>query len=658
MSRHGLPLAILLAVCIAGCQSWRSDQNYSQTIGGLEQPDALINPSRVVAARYPNAGSNSKGKVQTADHKPARDGSGIQLANNEDAFDAAAKSTTELLERAGKALVAATEASGAERESLLDEAKSRYLNVLLTEPKNVEAHHRLGVVCDLREEYIEAEKHYRTALDVTPHDPDLLSDIGYSYQLQDRPEVAEKFYRRVLHIDPNHASATSNLGRMYAESGDYDAAKMLFVQGFGEAQATQMLAYFFPQGRPQEYQMTNEMPVVRSLEEPLPTITAAPAVESDQGEAIHQPEELVVVDDPIAATEDVIGVDDIPMEDPTPLESSNIADELSAEVDSLLAKDPIELPPVEPSLVDNGISFDEPNRQFEDPNVGEAMPRAYVEPPAPPRPQLQASTPVDPGTFAAAPGRDNPNDLRDGVPHYPSATSGLVPWRQLRVAETYGVSVKEQPKPPVTAATPKSAAAVPGQQHLQTYPGSAPRTAPQDVTRPPIELPQARTEAMQATRPVPPPTETRPVAKPQPRVPNGQLQKYPYGGVVNPPPGTPTASPQVKQLQRATPLSSAESGIIAPRPNIKPAESGIQKWPGLRESSASPNAYPGGATATTSKPRDYAPLTRPVYEPVSKSKPAVPIRQASQPRVLSQPAVQSEPSGLWPMIRPGKPDGQ
>lgn len=133
-----------------------------------------------------------------------------------------------------------------ERAEQRTEAVAVYSLVVEREPDHAEAHHRLGILSDLKGDYVAAEKHYRVALSQKPDNPDLLSDLGYSYSLRGNHREAEEILRQALANDPGHVQAINNLAQVYGEQGRFEEAVATLRKVRSEAEARQALAELFP----------------------------------------------------------------------------------------------------------------------------------------------------------------------------------------------------------------------------------------------------------------------------------------------------------------------------------------------------------------------------------------------------------------------------
>lgn len=141
-------------------------------------------------------------------------------------------------------------AATAEADGNLDLARAAYLEVISKDPRNAEAHHRLGVIADMSRDARTADEHYAQAYATNPKDADLLSDMGYSLYLRGRLDEAEVKLKDALQVNQYHRSAQTNLGLVYGKQGRYDDALTMFRQAGTESEAQRNIATLFPEGRP------------------------------------------------------------------------------------------------------------------------------------------------------------------------------------------------------------------------------------------------------------------------------------------------------------------------------------------------------------------------------------------------------------------------
>jgi tetratricopeptide (TPR) repeat protein len=142
------------------------------------------------------------------------------------------------------------QAALAEGSRDLAAAKQLYLKVLDSDPRNAEAHHRLGVIADQQQDTRAADQHYAKALSNNRKDSDLLHDVGYSHLLRGNLEESERYLKEALEVNSFNQRASEHLGQVYARQGKYDAALAMFRQCSTEREAQQMIAQAFPHGRP------------------------------------------------------------------------------------------------------------------------------------------------------------------------------------------------------------------------------------------------------------------------------------------------------------------------------------------------------------------------------------------------------------------------
>lgn len=128
-------------------------------------------------------------------------------------------------------------------------ATKAYESALQVDPVNADAHHRLGIMADMRQEYGTARDHYEAALRQKPHDANLLSDFGYSMHLQGKAQQSERYLLQSLDIDPQHKQALKNLVTLYASQDRYEDASQVCRRLRPEAEAQRLLDQGFPKGR-------------------------------------------------------------------------------------------------------------------------------------------------------------------------------------------------------------------------------------------------------------------------------------------------------------------------------------------------------------------------------------------------------------------------
>lgn len=132
----------------------------------------------------------------------------------------------------------------------LKQARKHFMAVVVAEPDNAKAHHRLAYIDDKTKNYASAEIHYLTAMRLEPDNPDIVCDLGYSYMLQNREKDGRRYLEKALQIDPRHQSSLLNLATLQASEGDYQGSLALFRQAGSEQEAQVNIARLFPGGPP------------------------------------------------------------------------------------------------------------------------------------------------------------------------------------------------------------------------------------------------------------------------------------------------------------------------------------------------------------------------------------------------------------------------
>jgi Flp pilus assembly protein TadD len=519
MSRHGLPLALALTVAVTGCHApWHPAENYSSVSSGLEEPNSLIEFPESIA-RYPESKPAQVQHANLASNEtPART---VLASSEQDRSQSTRRLMQSMLDDANELLSEATsESDGFARDQMLQRAKTAYEQVLDQDAENPTAHHRLGVIGDLEENFANAEDHYRRALAQTPHDPDLLSDIGYSYQLQERSAVAEQFLQRALDINPGHARAASNLGRLKAQRGEYDAAYSLFERAGSKEHADRAIAHFFPDGKPANVitqVVTNN--VSKEVSEPIkePVLKAVSTLENDFDD----------IEDRIAMAREQLHneFEDIepatPQVEPLPKVTPRFAGSSSTTQDMFAAKAPTTT--VVPEV---------------------QVPKIVVAP----------QTPAAPATrVTAAPGHS--------------------PWKSVSRAPVYSLNqntMAQQTRPLLAAQPVAGVISQPAVRQNIMMP-----THPVD----PATIQQVQSKAnrlwerpMEVVQRITPPTINTPTTDVSPvAATNEPLSRYPFSGIVNQPIPEPTQEVQTVSHEMFEPL---------PLPKV---DQPPQAWPGLKQ---------------------------------------------------------------------------
>ncbi len=108
---------------------------------------------------------------------------------------------------------------------------------------NAKAARRLAVLYDRAGDPGKAMQEFRELLKAKPRDPDLLNDIGYSHYNRNEWTDAETHFRKALDSDKHHKRAWVNLGLTLAQQGRADESLTAFEKAVSPAEAKSNLAF-------------------------------------------------------------------------------------------------------------------------------------------------------------------------------------------------------------------------------------------------------------------------------------------------------------------------------------------------------------------------------------------------------------------------------
>lgn len=130
-----------------------------------------------------------------------------------------------------------------ERHGQTETAHKIYQKVLLQDPDNVEALHRLGVMAAKTQDY-ETSIAYLTKAEMNdPSNVELLNDLGYALFLTDDLLGAEEKLQLAIRLKPGHRAARNNLGLLLGNAGRWDECIVQFKRAVSEAEAYANLAF-------------------------------------------------------------------------------------------------------------------------------------------------------------------------------------------------------------------------------------------------------------------------------------------------------------------------------------------------------------------------------------------------------------------------------
>lgn len=100
----------------------------------------------------------------------------------------------------------------------------------ISDMQTAQAHMRIGIALLDNLEYGQALRELQRAYQVIKKDPLLLNSIGLAYKGLREYKSAEDFFKIALQIEPGYFDTHNNLGVLYAELGEYEKAKIHFIE--------------------------------------------------------------------------------------------------------------------------------------------------------------------------------------------------------------------------------------------------------------------------------------------------------------------------------------------------------------------------------------------------------------------------------------------
>jgi predicted O-linked N-acetylglucosamine transferase (SPINDLY family) len=106
----------------------------------------------------------------------------------------------------------------------LQEAEQTYRLILMTDPRNPDAMHLLGVIAQTAGKHDQAAGLIRQAIAVRPGDAVAWGNLGNALGSLGRVDEAADAYRRAFTLDPAHADAHYNLATLFRNTGRFEEA--------------------------------------------------------------------------------------------------------------------------------------------------------------------------------------------------------------------------------------------------------------------------------------------------------------------------------------------------------------------------------------------------------------------------------------------------
>ena len=110
------------------------------------------------------------------------------------------------------------------REGKISQAENAYLQLLKTNPADINANHLLGTLYFQAKRYDLAKRYLMSAIELKPDSADSHCLLGSVYQALEQPEQAISSYQLALKLKPNHGEAQNNLGTVFSSLGRYQEA--------------------------------------------------------------------------------------------------------------------------------------------------------------------------------------------------------------------------------------------------------------------------------------------------------------------------------------------------------------------------------------------------------------------------------------------------
>ena len=118
------------------------------------------------------------------------------------------------------------------------------LSALMVDAKSpMRVYNGLGVLADLRNDFIRAQAYYRLALQISPRSALVANSQGYSHYLAGDWVAARQAYLQALSFDATYKPAWRNYGMLLARMGSYEEALSAFEQVESRAEASNDVGY-------------------------------------------------------------------------------------------------------------------------------------------------------------------------------------------------------------------------------------------------------------------------------------------------------------------------------------------------------------------------------------------------------------------------------
>ena len=118
------------------------------------------------------------------------------------------------------------------------------LTALVVDDKSpLRVYNGLGVLADLRNDFMRAQGYYRLALQISPRSALVANSLGYSHYLAGEWPEARQAYQQALVFDHSYKPAWRNYGMLLARMGSYEEALSAFEEVETRAEASNDVGY-------------------------------------------------------------------------------------------------------------------------------------------------------------------------------------------------------------------------------------------------------------------------------------------------------------------------------------------------------------------------------------------------------------------------------
>ncbi|HEY2900428.1 MAG TPA: tetratricopeptide repeat protein [Polyangia bacterium] len=130
-------------------------------------------------------------------------------------------------------------------QGLTAEAEADLLQAIHLDDSSAEAHAALGILYDIDQRPVDAEKQHRAAVTRDPNNAAYLNNLGFSLFLRGKFQDAIQFYSQATRLTPTNRRLRTNLGFALAARGDFRRASHEFDMGGSPAESRNNLGFAY-----------------------------------------------------------------------------------------------------------------------------------------------------------------------------------------------------------------------------------------------------------------------------------------------------------------------------------------------------------------------------------------------------------------------------